>query len=287
MNMLKRLIIALCAVAALAACEVIPEGERYEPVVVGETRRVVLLEEFTGVNCPNCPTAAQLASSLLSQYPDNLVVVGLHGRNTGHFGEPFPGEQDFRIAETSEYFSFAGGTPEQSYPCGMVNRAVTDNIIEGTSCLLNYDVWATEVVRALTVPPVADITMELISGEAQDDSVVTVAVSVEAFETVSHPVSLVVELVEDSIVGSQSTESGVNADYAHNHVLRTVVNGTWGESFTMPAVGEISSPKEYEVTVRKPWVKANCSVVAYLYNSKTRGDVMQAAILPLGKGAVH
>lgn len=287
MNMLKRLIIALCAVAALAACEVIPEGERYEPVVVGETRRVVLLEEFTGVRCTNCPKAAQVAHSLLSQYPDNLVVVGMHGTNTTSFGDPFEGEQDFRIAETAEYFEAFGGTPTQGYPCGMVNRAVSDNAIDEGGILLNYDVWATEVVRALTVPPVADITMELTSGEAQDDSVVTVAVSVEALEAVSHPISLVVELVEDNIVGTQIDGGVENHEYVHNHVLRTVVNGTWGESFTMPAVGEISSPKEFEITVRKPWVKENCSVVAYLYNSETRGDVMQAAILPLGEGTAH
>ena len=287
MSMLKHFIISLCAVVAFAACEVIPEGERSEPVVVGETRRVVLLEEFTGVRCTNCPSAARIAHDLLAEYPDNLVVVGMHGTNTGTYGEPFEGEQDFRISEVNEYFLAVGGTPTQGYPCGMVNRAVSDNAIDPDGILLNYDVWATEVVRALLVPPVADLYIERVDDASLPDSVVKVAVSVESLEAIDHQVSLVVELVEDGIIGSQVDDGVTNPNYEHNHVLRTVVNGTWGESVTMPEVGQTSTPREFEITIRDPWVKDNCSVVAYIYNSETRGDVMQAAILPLDEASTH
>lgn len=283
--MRKYLIVLFCAVVALSACEVIPDGERFDPVGKIESRRVVLLEEFTGVQCTNCPAAAKVAQSLLSEYPDNLVVVGLHGRNTGDFGKPFENEQDFRISDVEAYYDEFG--PTDGYPCGMVNRATPEKPNMEGSKVTNSDLWAAEVVRALLVQPSAGLYIERMPDESLPDSVVKVAVTVESFEQVEHQVSLVVELLEDGIVGSQINGGDVDTNYVHNHVLRTVVNGTWGESFTMPAVGEISSPKVFEITVRKPWVKENCSVVAYLYNSETRGDVMQAAILPLGEGAAH
>ena len=122
--MRKYLIVLFCAVVALSACEVIPDGERFDPVGKIESRRVVLLEEFTGVQCTNCPAAAKVAQSLLSEYPDNLVVVGLHGRNTGDFGKPFENEQDFRISDVEAYYDEFG--PTDGYPCGMVNRATPE-----------------------------------------------------------------------------------------------------------------------------------------------------------------
>ena len=66
------------AVAMLTACEVIPEGERLIPVETEETNRKILLVEFSGVNCNNCPTAAEEGHKLQHLYGEKLVIVEMH-----------------------------------------------------------------------------------------------------------------------------------------------------------------------------------------------------------------
>lgn len=287
MKTYKRIIFTVCLIFSLVSCEVISEDERYEPVIVENSRRVVLLEEFTGVRCTNCPKAAKIAHDLLTQYPENIVVIGLHGENTGNYGTPFEGEQDFRIPESKEYFTYFGGTATQGYPCGMVNRSKNSNTILADGILMNYDVWATEVVRSLLIEPSADIYLELVEDSSLPDSVIKVNVTIETLKEIDFPVSLNVQVTEDNIKGSQVDGGHVNESYVHNHVLRCAVNGTWGESVTMPSVGNKTQIKEYIIDIKKPWVKENCSIVAYLYNSETKEDVIQAKALSLGNKTNH
>ena len=63
----------------LAACEVIPAGERdnviFTPTDSTALQRTSLLIEYSGWQCVNCPTAAEEAHHLKEQYGENLVVV--------------------------------------------------------------------------------------------------------------------------------------------------------------------------------------------------------------------
>ena len=40
--------------------------------------RVVLMEDFTGASCVNCPAGTAVVDGLLEEFPDNLVVVAVH-----------------------------------------------------------------------------------------------------------------------------------------------------------------------------------------------------------------
>ena len=79
----------------LAACEVIPDGQREEvlftPVDPTAIKRTSLLIEYSGWQCVNCPTAAEEAHRLKEQYGENLVVVVMHPEsnpNTRHNNKP-------------------------------------------------------------------------------------------------------------------------------------------------------------------------------------------------------
>ena len=80
-------------------------------------------------------------------------------------------------------------------------------------------------------------------------------------------------LLEDRIEAMQLMPDGTaNSKYLHNHVLRTAVNGTWGEDFSI---------KEGETKVVKKslerdlsWDYNTLSIVAFVYNDK---GVQQAA----------
>ena len=46
-------------------------------LVQAQTKKV-LLEEFTGARCGNCPMGSYYIDSMLAKYPD-LITVSLHG----------------------------------------------------------------------------------------------------------------------------------------------------------------------------------------------------------------
>ena len=71
-------IIMLLSIGLLTACEVIPEGDRLIPLETEATNRKTLLVEFSGVNCNNCPTAAEEGHKLQHLYGEKLVIVEMH-----------------------------------------------------------------------------------------------------------------------------------------------------------------------------------------------------------------
>ena len=59
--MIRRLLYIVIAAVLLVGCDVIGENDRFIPVDVKVGERIVLLEEFTGFRCVNCPLAAEIA----------------------------------------------------------------------------------------------------------------------------------------------------------------------------------------------------------------------------------
>jgi len=91
---------------------VIPEG----PTINSDKK--VLVEEFTGVQCVNCPTGSLELENLLSLYGDNLIVVSIHA---GDFAPPFPQNQyDFQTQEADNLINYLGNPP--AYPSAVINR---------------------------------------------------------------------------------------------------------------------------------------------------------------------
>ena len=75
-----------CYIAAmlLAACSYIEEDERLIYVKPAEVKRHVLLEDFTGQRCINCPKASDEIKALQEQYgEENVIAVGIHSGPLG------------------------------------------------------------------------------------------------------------------------------------------------------------------------------------------------------------
>ena len=68
-----------------ASCDNISENDRYIKVEATKAERTVLLEDFTGQNCVNCPAAHRTIEALEQQYGSHLIAVSIHA---GHFGIP-------------------------------------------------------------------------------------------------------------------------------------------------------------------------------------------------------
>lgn len=72
-NRVKTYFVAGMALAAsLTACDDIKESDRYIEVPAAKVERTVLLEDFTGQNCTNCPAATAPSKRLRSSMASTL-----------------------------------------------------------------------------------------------------------------------------------------------------------------------------------------------------------------------
>src|ERR1035437_7562131 len=105
----------------------------------------VLLEDYTGHKCVNCPEAAVIAHSLEDANHGKVIVLAVHA---GFQALPGTGEY------TADYRSAAGEIWNVDFginsinPQGMLNRKVY-----GSSVILSKDVWSNDVAAALTETP--------------------------------------------------------------------------------------------------------------------------------------
>ena len=175
---------------------------------------VVLLEDYTGVKCNNCPAAAEIAQQLQEQNEGHLVVLGVHPKTP--LQNPAGGFPDFRTDDGHEWNTeFNIG----AYPNGLVNR---------TGGVLGAAQWTSAVSGIIGQD--APVRLIVKTEYGHNGQELKISVHSKFLETVnSSDVRLTVCMMEDSIVGKQTTPTGVIEDYTHRHVFRGTADGqTWG-----------------------------------------------------------
>ena len=91
-----------------------------------------LLEEFTGINCGNCPDAHKIVANLLLAQEHTVYAIAIH---SGYYASPFPDQPDFRTEEGETLdATFVAGS---GYPCGMINR----HIFAGSIPIMSRSNW--------------------------------------------------------------------------------------------------------------------------------------------------
>ena len=237
----------------LVACDHIAENDRLIEVqstqpaddVPTATARAVLLEDFTGQRCVNCPTGTEVIEQLQEAYGDQLIAVGVHSGPLGFKGNA----KNIGLATDlgDEYYNY---WKLEYQPVGLINR-------HGA---VNYTDWTAEVVKQLNM--MSEIKLEL-EAKLQSEQII---ISVKGQNLGDdYKGKLQVWVLEDGIVAMQSMPDGtVNREYVHNHVLRTAVNGTWGDAIDFKEAE--TKALTYSQTVDAAWNKANLSVVAFVYN---------------------
>jgi len=241
----------------------------------GTKVRKLLLEEFTGHTCANCPPGAQTIHTLQNTYPDRIISVAIHA---GNFAWPTAPTYtaNFQCNEADDYFNFFS---IDHNPVGMVNRRDYP-----LSHMKEVGEWGTLVDSILVKAPdaVLQITNNYNSGSRQ----LTSTVRCEFLNSLNGTYKLVLLLTEDSIVSPQKDASlpppNDDLTYTHRHMLRDAISSTsWGDSlatgfiaagdtfvkiynYTLPAIFNNTIPDEN-----------HCYVVAYIYNAANY-EVMQA-----------
>lgn len=243
----------------LVACTPIDEQERLIEVVPQHTTRAILLEEFTGQDCLNCPEASALAHELQKDYgADKVIVVGLHSGPYGRWPSSRVVGLRTKLADT-----YAQHWGVESQPTALINRR---------GGLLTRFAWRAAVHEALQTPTSLHLTLRPTAPTATSPGAVHIDVqSSEAFEG-----KLQVWLVEDHIVAPQRYPEKVELRYVHQHVLRAAVNGTWGEDIALQ--GQQTLSRSYPLSLDPAWQPRHLRIVAFVYH---KGGVEQVATAPL------
>lgn len=247
---------------SLGACDDINNEDRLIPVERPEIKRVVLIQEFTGQDCVNCPNGAATVHALQNQYPGSIIAVNLHPENTPYTIPLFG--LDLTCKEATVYYQTYR---PNGFPAAMVNNS---------TLLYNIDQWSTAVTSALSTPAPADI--ELTTEYDKDSRELTAYYDITFNTVFSGDLSVMVWVMENNIIGAQLSQSeGLIPEYEHNHVLRASLNGEWGTKLSRTDyVPEDVETGKCSIKLKDNWVAENCQVVAFIYHTTSK-DVEQAA----------
>lgn len=242
--------IALTVATSFSACNDLDEAERFieEPLRVEDTNRNVLVEDFTGQDCNNCPKAHELIEGLQHQYgEDRIIAVSIHGGSLSISGDKYP----YGLAnELGEYYNQYWGV--EQWPNGIVNRGG----------LMVYTSWTTNIMADLLVQSPLTINVN----KSYDEQTRTLSINVNTTSTEDVEGKLQVWLVEDGIVSRQIMPNGKrDMNYVHNNVLRAAVNGEWGTDYAIESEG--SNWASFDYTISEDWEAENIAVVAFVYNN--------------------
>lgn len=240
----------------------------------------ILLEDFTGQRCPNCPDAAALIkNNLQPAYGSSLVVLSVHqGQLAAPFGAAWP--NDYRTQAGDEWGSGNGFGPFNEWPTGLINRKDYDN----NGIKLTRTKWTSVMTTAKNDPYIVKLNLET----QYDPTARALNVKVKGtFRTAyANKTKIVAVFAQDSVVGKQDVSGTEVEEYEFEHMLRGVINSTWGDDFTTAPVAAGDSvkwsklgfglPTETEKGPKGlPINDKKVSVVVYVYDLNSR-VVLQA-----------
>ena len=267
-------IVFACFALFFAGCDKI-EGDIYhvvqnEDVTVNfpdvdpnTVYRKVLIEEFTGHRCTNCPQGHQVLETLHQQYGDTLVAVGIHyGSLAKPFGSVF--SYDFRTE--------AGNQIGDAYGIDAIPAAVVNRVQKAGGW--PREQWAS-VVRDVDRSKVY-AAVQLINEYDAAAKTLKANAKVTTLNEFDHQLRLILLVLEDNIVKPQKDGNQDIEDYVHNHVLRCALTDPFGFPLGKSA-WQNGDSETYAASVSfdgHDWVPENCYVVAVLYDP-TISEVLQ------------
>ncbi len=243
----------------MAACSHIDEDERLIYVKPAPVSRSVLLEDFTGQRCINCPLASEEIAKLQEQYGEDVIIaVGIHSGPLGFY-------------TNSRYYGLKTEVGDEYYnhwnleyqPVGMIDRGSP----------AEYTAWGTLVRQELQKTAPVDIDLTVTPGDSLRVDIYTMIKGVDG----NTQGKLQLWIVEDDITAFQMMPDGtLDNNYIHKHVFRAAVNGQWGEDVDVQEGYNII--KDHSIILNGDWNPEKLSVVAFVYNDSGVLQVTRAAL---------
>ena len=203
----------------------VDEGEDDGKVSTKPQNKKILLEEFTGIHCGNCPDGHAMAKKLHKSKPEDVFIIAVHA---GYYSEPSPDQADLRTEDGIEIHNFY---PISGYPSGMINRTKYEG-----DYVISRSLWSRHAkgINTETAPVNLMINCEY------DDFYEEIYITVDGYwveDSPSDSARLSIALLQNNIQAYQSG-SGVGDEYMHQHVLRDYITDVFGDIITTSKKGE-------------------------------------------------
>jgi len=249
----------------------------------GTVYRKVLVEDYTGHKCGNCPAAARELRKLDSIYSGKIIPLAVHAGFYATINSQYP--TDLRSQAGTDYDNFFGNSIAGN-PNGMVNRTGY-----GTSNLIKqWSDWGSAAYAFFPIP--ADFKIEISNAYNAGTNQVTSTIITKMLNAVNGTYNLVVLMTEDSIVAEQidysiTSGSQLIPNYEFNHVLRGSMNSSWGSQLINGSklAGDSLVTTISNFQLASNWKWKYCHVVAFIYDavsgSPTQYEVLQVEMKEL------
>jgi hypothetical protein len=273
---LKNIIYNIIGVAVMtlsfAACDNIDEADRLiyvEPELpkVDTTAypRCILVEEFSGQFCVNCPDGAKTLHEIQDAYgADTVIVATIHAGSLALNEDEVPGWIGLANPIGERFYESVG---KPSLPAAVINRQ--------TSAIGRLN-WLGEINKALSLPAFVKLSIE----RQYDAATRQLNITVIADANADFNGNLHVWLTEDNIEAYQDYPTTYDEKYIHNNIFRTSLTAEpiSGDAISLSIDAETPSEYQYNVTLREDYKPENMSIIAFVDNAN---GVAQAARIKL------
>lgn len=236
----------------------------------------VLIEDYTGHTCTNCPAAAIIAKDIEDANPGRVFVASVHASTSGGFQEPRLPEfsTDFRTGAGNEYANTLGIIFN---PAGTINR-----VLDGSNYYHFSNTWDNATTAELSNTPKANLQLQY--NYFPSTRGLFIHTETEALEALSGQFNLVIYLVRNTVVAPQEEPGNTVEEYDHHSVLTDNVNGTWGTTvFDGSAAQGDKVYNDFSYAVPNgdaSFAITNLSLITYICDRSTY-EVLQVIKTPL------
>lgn len=293
-NLCSTLVIASAMAIGFSSCE-----EQLPPLEFSENRlldtvfvevtteaaqpKLIVMEEFSGVRCTNCPQGHALSADLTAQYAGRFMSITLH---SDFLAEPYSfSPQDLRpifqnLNKAEEINSWLGPAPAK--PSAIIDRKQ----FPGENSLIYLtQKWSGFVDQQLSQSSPVNIdlqvnNLDLVEGSGE------LSLRIYYHASVNSPNKVTVGLLENGIVSPQLDGAVIDTNYVHEEVLRNYVTPIRGEDVKAvdgsddKGVGT-TILREYKFKLNSNWKPEKMYAFAFVHEFGTSDRIVQGAHIEL------
>lgn len=278
-SIMKKLVFytAFLAVAGLVSCEEkgpsintggsASSGDTtYTATPEASTAKKILIEEFTGAKCSNCPSARDQLAALATQHPDKIIVMELHPYEhpLGGPAEVGKSKYDFRNASVTNILnSFYGGSFTTGIPIAGIDR-----IVYNGSRLIDRGAWSSIIAGRIGTTSPVKLTLTNTYDNAKGEGSVRVKVAYTKSVTTKQFVSIAI--LENDVIDIQDFPTSIDTAYKFKHIFRGLMTPASGtEILSTIAAKEAGRVYEgnYKYKIDAAWKADKCHIVVFVHNN--------------------
>jgi len=208
-----------------------------------ESNRNAILEYFVGVRNTTTIDGHVKAKDILDANKGKAFCIAIHA---GSFAHPSSGWANFTTTYGQTFIDQSGVS---GYPAGLMNRIKAEDLgctaQKNGGLAMERTEWAKGCAAILK-----QISYVNVGSKADYDSIsreLTVKVDLYYTSDASEENNLNIAFLQDGVVAEQS---GGGTTYEHNHILRHLITGQWGEVVPLASTKKTSKfTKTYKYVV--------------------------------------